>query len=179
MDYITSVLHHQSPNKEKKQQYTTIESIVEAKVIRKRNDDDDDDDDDNDYDYDYHDGTLESNEIHNISVSLADQSIENLRIMKATGEITRSEGNYYHHYRHHHHHHFHHNNNNHYHLKEARRLKLLKSYLEYQRECDIEEEVDRSSRHPFLLLNGCFGWISFFCRCYKLEPTSIRDIDMD
>ena len=80
MDYITSVLH-QSPSKDKKQQhYTTIESIVEAKVIR-RNDDDDDDDDG-------------SNEIHNISVTLADQSIENLRIMKATGEITRSEGNY-------------------------------------------------------------------------------------
>jgi len=79
MDYITSVLH-QSPNKDKKQQqYTIIESIVEAKVIR-RNDNIDDDDD--------------GSEIHNISVTLADQSIENLRIMKATGEITRSEGKY-------------------------------------------------------------------------------------
>ena len=85
MDYITSVLH-QSPSKDKKQQqYSTIESIVEAKVIR-RNDNIDDDD------YDDDDG---SNEIHNISVTLADQSIENLRIMKATGEITTSEGNYY------------------------------------------------------------------------------------
>lgn len=83
MDFITSVLH-QSPSKDKiQQQYSTIESIVEAKVIRRNNNIDDDYDDD--------DG---SNEIHNISVTLADQSIENLRIMKATGEITTSEGNY-------------------------------------------------------------------------------------
>jgi len=81
MDYITSVLQ-QSPNKEKKhQQYTSIESIVEAKVIRRNDNIDDDDDDDDD-------------QIHNISVTLADQSIENLRMMKATGEISRSEGNY-------------------------------------------------------------------------------------
>lgn len=108
-------------------------SLIEAKVVNRYDDDN------------------YSDNVHNISITLADQSIENLRLLSKTGEITRSEG--------------------------ARRLRLLKSYLEYQRECDIEDEVDKNSRNPFLLL---YGLLSFFCSCYKKSSTNNnRDIDID
>jgi hypothetical protein len=124
MNYIKSILYSNDTK-----HHT---STVEATLISNNYSDDNDSDS------------------HNIAITLADKSIESLRILKATGEISRSE--------------------------EARRLKLLKSFLEYQRECDIEEEVDKTSRSPFLLLHGCLGFMSFFCRCYKID--GMRD-DID
>lgn len=108
-------------------------SLIEAKVVNRYDDDN------------------YSDNIHNIPITLADQSIENLRLLSKTGDITRFEV--------------------------ENRLKLLKSYLEYQRECDIEDEVDKNSRNPFLLLHGL---LSFFCSCYKNSSTNNnRDIDID
>ena len=94
----------------------------------------------------------DSNDSHNIPISLADKSIESLRILRGSGEITKSE--------------------------EARRLKLLQSFLEYQRECDIEEEVERTSRSPFLLWLFFTDAMSFFCRCYKIDGKGMKD-DLD
>ena len=63
---------------------------------------------------------------HNISINILDQSIDNIKLLRKTGEISHSEAN--------------------------RRLKLLKSYLEYQRECDIEDEIGQTSSSPVLFL---------------------------
>jgi len=88
---------------------------------------------------------------HNISITLTDQSIENLKLLKKSGEISSSEA--------------------------ARRLKLLKSYLEYQKECEIDDRVAENSKSPFLLLDSCFGWWTLLlCRCYGIK-NQISDID--